>query len=272
MVKHAVSALLVGAAAAFGLLLCGADTPKEKQAPDLSKLRVLRLPDKDLPVQFMLPAAKKTAKGPEPIKWAFSSVDEKKKRTMAFLENLRDERQKIIEQADSEDKKVKLTPAGREMLEGQLQQIAAAIGVVGKFFNEARLVVEDSDDKTTAVVLTAVEIKRTFKLEDGVREAKERPLPWRIGQLEQGKTQVVYDKADKRFKNWEGWKIVRQSAGAAKENETPPTYYDAVYVCRRVLKTGKVFMVDIYAHWEKGKDKDQSFDKQVDALLLGLSF
>ena len=49
-------------------------------------------------------------------------------------------------------------------------------------------------------------------------------------------------------------------------------YFDAVRICRRALKSGKVYMVEIYAHWEKRAERDQSFDAQVDALLAGLSF
>ncbi len=272
MTRHAASTVLGVAAAAYGMLLCGA-APKGKAEPDVRTLRRLQLRDKDLPMTFALPAPRKGAKGPAPVKWVFAPVEEKKKRTLAAVENERDRWTKILEDVDAG--KVKIDPAMRPNIEENLQKCAAATGRIDKFFDQARIVVEDEDDRSTAVVITAVEINREFKLENGVAELKRSVPPWRFFAIK-AEPEIVHDKAEKRFKNWEGWKLIMQSAGQDKKVEDAvqpgPVYFDAVHLCRRTLKSGKVFIVEIYAHWEKSAERDQAFDAQVDALLAGLSF
>lgn len=272
MTRHAAGAVLAGAAAMCGMLLCGA-APKGKGEPDVRTLRRLQLRDKDLPMTFVLPAPRKSAKGPAPVKWVFSPVEDKKTRTLAAVENERDRWTKILEDVDGG--KVKIDPAMRPKIEENLQKCAWAMAEINKFFGRARIVVEDDENRSTAVVITAGEINREFKLENGVAELKRTVPPWRFFAVKAA-PEVVHDTAEKRFKNWEGWKLIMQSAGPDTKVEDAvrpgPTYFDAVHLCRRTLKSGKVFMVEIYAHWEKSAERDQSFDAQVDALLAGLSF
>ncbi len=272
MARQAAGAVLAGAAAVCGMLLCGA-APKGKEEPDVRALRRLQVRDKDLPMAFVLPAPKKSAKGPARVKWVFAPVEDKKARTLAPVENERERLAKILE--DVEAGKAKIDPALREQIERQVQICAAATGQINKFFNQVRIVVEDEADRSAAVVITAVEINREFKLEAGVAELKQTVPPWRFFALKAA-PEIIHDKAETRFKNWEGWKLIKQSAGRDVKTEDAvrpgPAYFDVVHLCRRALKSGKVFMVEIYAHWEKSAERDQSFDAQVDALLAGLMF
>lgn len=261
-----------GAAAVCGILLCAA-APKGKDEPDVRGLRRLQLRDRDLPMMFVLPAPRKSAKGPAPVAWVFSPVEDKKARTLAPIENERDRWTKVLEDVDAG--KAKIDPAMRPKLEQHLRQCAAAMGEINKFFDQARIVVQDDDDPSTAVVIKAVEINREFTLENGVAAIKRTVPPWRFFGVK-GEPKVIHDKAEKRFKNWEGWKVVRETTGPDTKVEDAvrpgPTHFDAVHLYRRTLKGGKVFMVEIYAHWEKSAERDQTFDAQVDALLAGFMF
>ena len=133
---------------------------------------------------------------------------------------------------------------------------------------------EDPENPAIAVVAKTVEINRQFTLEDGVRERKQKALPWRQWRIDPKKPpKVVYDKTDPRFKRWRGWKLVFElEERPLKEGDKPQIHYDAVYLYRGVLKNGKWFMVEIYAHWPKDKKLTKSFDQQIDLLLKGLRF
>ena len=118
MARQAAGAVLAGAAAVCGMLLCGA-APKGKEEPDVRALRRLQVRDKDLPMAFVLPAPKKSAKGPARVKWVFAPVEDKKARTLAPVENERERLAKILE--DVEAGKAKIDP-------GQLAAAGAQLG------------------------------------------------------------------------------------------------------------------------------------------------
>ncbi len=249
---------------------------------DLSKKRQHISKHRELPMMMKLPkSGMKLPEGKKTKNWVFRTGDEKFEHDMSVFTTLLEKSKETLEMLKDPKKEVKGGDRDTfiKQVSNNIRQIEALKKQLKTFYGtNVRFAVEDKEDPTSGMLIKAILIRKDFKMENGIAQARKRRPPWRA-HLNEFKPTTVTDKELPPLRGRSGiWKrhllLMRTKArpltpgGPGAER----VYFDLTLLYRATVKTGSCYMVEIYCHWQEDGGKDETFAKRFYNMVNGLRF